>query len=213
MVLVDCADRSLVPHGRQDHLVRGVDRFFHEDGTTSESTTGGFEPRPRVETPLHREDGPAVQMGNPHFAPGGERWYRHGRLHRENGPAVIVPCFGYPANEPRRVVAAYYVDGELHREDGPAVRSTNGDEERWVRGERTDAPKLRRPSMSERDAARWDALRETARPWSRDTRFAEGDAISHVKLGLGVVHGLAGPDRIVVRFEDGSERVLLHLRG
>ena len=34
-------------------------------------------------TALHREDGPAAELGN-----GNKYWYVNGKLHRENGPAV-----------------------------------------------------------------------------------------------------------------------------
>lgn len=62
----------------------------------------------------------------------------------------------------------------------------------------------------QRRRARWDAARAVAVPWSRGHRFAVGDALRHETLGLGQVTALREPDKIVVEFEDGKGRTLLH---
>jgi len=67
---------------------------------------------------LHREDGPAVEMGD-----GSKSWYKDGKLHRENGPAVEDN--GYKA---------WYKNNKCHREDGPAIEYQNGAKEWWENG-------------------------------------------------------------------------------
>lgn len=120
-----------------DHLVRGVNRFFHEDGTVSEGTGHGDLAALANKSPLHREDGPAEMHGSPYFWPGRVGWWRHGKLHREDGPALVVPAYG-AASDPHRGFTAYYVNGVLHRERGPAVLYANGDFEWWTRGTRRE---------------------------------------------------------------------------
>ncbi|AKF11053.1 hypothetical protein [Sandaracinus amylolyticus] len=58
--------------------------------------------------------------------------------------------------------------------------------------------------------SRFDGLREKARPWSMQTRFAVEDAVSHAKFGVGRVRALVPPNKIEVEFEDGSIRTMLH---
>lgn len=135
-----------------DHLVRGVNRFFHEDGSVSEGTGHGDLAALANRSPLHREDGPAEMHGSPYFWPGRTGWWRHGKLHREDGPALVVPAYG-AATDPHRGFSAYYVNGVLHRERGPAVLYANGDFEWWTHG-------TRREETAEEAA---DRLRESRR--------------------------------------------------
>ncbi|UJR85537.1 hypothetical protein [Sandaracinus amylolyticus] len=58
--------------------------------------------------------------------------------------------------------------------------------------------------------SRFDGLRDKARPWSMQTRFAVEDAVSHAKFGVGRVRALVPPNKIEVEFEDGSIRTMLH---
>ena len=69
------------------HLVRGVNRFFHEDGTVSEGMGHGDLAALANKSPLHREDGPAEMHGSPYFWPGRVAWWKHGKLHREDWPS------------------------------------------------------------------------------------------------------------------------------
>lgn len=59
--------------------------------------------------------------------------------------------------------------------------------------------------------AKWDAVREKAKPWSASARFAAGDILVHAKLGVGRVLR-AEPQKIEVELEDGTVRVLVHAR-
>ncbi|MBI5542585.1 MAG: hypothetical protein HY901_01755 [Deltaproteobacteria bacterium] len=134
---------SLVPLSTEnEYIARGVNLFFHEDGSVSEDATDGNPENLVNRSPLHREDGPAELHGAPYRWPGRMGWWRHGKRHRDGGPALIVPVWGYTSkDEGHRGYVAYYVHGVLHREDGPAVIYANGDEEWWRQGERIEAPK------------------------------------------------------------------------
>jgi hypothetical protein len=117
-----------------EHLVRGVNRFFHEDGTVSELDGAGEVARLKSPSPLHREGAPAELHGARLYWPGRVGWWRHGKLHRDDGPALVVPCFGTGRDDAHRGFTAWYADGVLHREDGPAKIYANGDREWWHHG-------------------------------------------------------------------------------
>jgi hypothetical protein len=71
----------------------------------------------------------------------------------------------------------------------------------------------RRAKEAKQSAARtrWDALRETARPWTASARFEVDESLLHPKLGLGHVR-TSTDTKIVVDFEDGETRALVHGR-
>lgn len=71
----------------------------------------------------------------------------------------------------------------------------------------------RREQEAKRSAARarWDALRETARPWAASARFDVDEALLHPRFGLGRVR-TSTEAKIVVDFEDGETRALVHGR-
>lgn len=73
-----------------DHLVRGVNRFFHEDGTVTGDDETGDPAQTADKSPLHREGGPAELHGSPYYWPGRTGWWRRGKLHREDGPALYI---------------------------------------------------------------------------------------------------------------------------
>lgn len=95
---------------------------------------------------LHREDGPAVVLGD-----GTEEWYCEGALHREDDLPASVSSTGEkewrrygsqhrdgdkPAVTSPDGNAIYIVDGKLHRGGGkPAVIYPSGHTEWWVDGE------------------------------------------------------------------------------
>lgn len=118
-----------------DHLVRGVNRFFHEDGTVTETTGHGDPAQLANKSPLHRAGAPAELHGSPYYWPGRTGWWRRGKLHREDGPALYIPHFGGTPADRARGVTAWYFDGELHRDFGPARIHSDGRMEWWSRGQ------------------------------------------------------------------------------
>lgn len=66
---------------------------------------------------LHREDGPAEELGN-----GTMYWYQRGKIHREDGPA----------SEWNTGSKFWYHWGMKHREDGPAEEWSFGCEEWYL---------------------------------------------------------------------------------
>ena len=61
---------------------------------------------------LHRDDGPAVTIGDGHSL----QWYQYGRRHRDDGPAIEYGS----GNK------SWYRYGQRHRIDGPAIDRIDG---------------------------------------------------------------------------------------
>ncbi len=57
------------------------------------------------------------------------------------------------------------------------------------------------------------AARGSAEKYSMKHTYAEGDFFVHPKFGVGKVVGLPAPGQMLVSFEDGSERKMVHARG
>lgn len=57
------------------------------------------------------------------------------------------------------------------------------------------------------------AARGAAEKYSMKHTYAEGDFFVHPKFGVGKVVGLPAPGQMLVSFEDGSERKMVHGRG
>ncbi len=92
-----------------------------------------------------------------------------------------------------------------------ATLAGDGERAAVVGAARERARAAEQAEQQEHQRARWDALRATAPPaWSRSRRFAAGDALVHATFGVGKVIALAEPDKIVVKFEDGQTRTLVH---
>lgn len=76
------------------------------------------------------------------------------------------------------------------------------------------APKA--PTASARkprlDEAELGHARATAKPWDRAVRYTVGDWFVHAKFGFGRVQELTPEGFIVVLFEDGETRKLIHAR-
>jgi hypothetical protein len=75
---------------------------------------------------LHREDGPAYELGEV------KEWWVYGKRHREDGPAIVR----------KGGTKAWYLNDELHREDGPAVERSDGYKRWYLNGllHRVDGP-------------------------------------------------------------------------
>lgn len=125
---------------------------------------------------------------------------------------------------------------EIESEAGPSVRYLGLDlpgDPGWSYEEAgpvlTDAPKLTlawepgagrvkpKPRARPRTASPADLIVEAdlsrpVRSYSLRESFVAGDRIDHVKLGLGVVQGIAGTGKIRVLFED-KQIVMVHERG
>ena len=69
---------------------------------------------------LHREDGPAIEYSN-----GRKEWSLNGKLHREDGPAIVSHNY-----------KAWYWNGKCHRKDGAAKECSNDYKEWWINGKR-----------------------------------------------------------------------------
>jgi hypothetical protein len=75
------------------------------------------------------------------------------------------------------------------------------------KGSRSSAP--RKPRL---DEAELGHARATAKPWDRQVRYGAGDWFVHAKFGVGRVNELTHDGYIVVLFEDGEIRKLVHAR-
>lgn len=106
-----------------------------------------------------------------------------------------------PANEPRAV------DPAGAAEKKPAgTRKVAGPK---PLGKRAAAALARKPRLEEGELGH---ARATAKPWDRTIRYQTGDWFVHAKFGVGRVQELTPEGFIVVLFEDGEIRKLIHAR-
>jgi O-acetyl-ADP-ribose deacetylase (regulator of RNase III) len=82
----------------------------------------------------------------------------------------------------------------------PRASGSNG-------GRKPAAPAPRKGRLDERDVER---ARATSRPWDRATSYRIGDWFVHSKFGVGRVEETTTDQFIVVLFEDGETRRLIH---
>jgi hypothetical protein len=104
--------------------------------------------------------------------------------------------------------------GWSYGEDGPFLSDAPKLTLAWEPGAGRVKPKPRpRPkTLSPADIIVEADLSRPVRSYSLQESFTAGDRIDHVKLGLGVVQGIAGTGKIRVRFDD-KQSILVHERG
>lgn len=76
-------------------------------------------------------------------------------------------------------------------------------------GARAAAAAARKPRLEEGELGH---ARATAKPWDRTIRYQTGDWFIHAKFGVGRIQELTPDGFIVVLFEDGEIRKLIHAR-
>lgn len=98
-------------------------------------------------------------------------------------------------------------------EPRPAASAPPKPERRAASGGGSSKPRAaatpKKPRLDENELAH---ARATAKPWDRATRYQPGDWFVHAKFGFGRVHELTPEGFIVVLFEDGETRKLVHAR-
>lgn len=90
----------------------------------------------------------------------------------------------------------------------PATRRTVGASGGGTRKPRASAT----PKKPRLDEGELGHARATAKPWDRTVRYQTGDWFVHAKFGVGRVESVTPENFIVVLFEDGEIRKLVHAR-